>query len=271
MIKIRYWILAIFSAMSIHVFAFGMYTIKYPETFQPVPPLQEAGIEIDISMLEATTIEKQQATAAAQPMTDNAEETAAAVAQKPHIDPEPSPAKRTESKKPLQQTEIKKAVNTAPLTRQPDSIIDSSEMLAATTEPAQENTTATQNQLENTQIADQGSAAESSPVSSQVNTSMQQAAQQTYFNLLARTLAEKKRYPGISRRRGEQGVVQLFFIVIRDGQIREARIENSSGYPRLDEAVLEMLNQAQPLPPFPDDMSQKQLEVKVPVAFELNS
>lgn len=108
MIKIRYWILAIFSAMSIHVFAFGMYTIKYPETFQPVPPLQEAGIEIDISMLEATTIEKQQATAAAQPMTDNAEETAAAVAQKPHIDPEPSPAKRTESKKPLQQTEIKK-------------------------------------------------------------------------------------------------------------------------------------------------------------------
>lgn len=66
MIKFRYWFLAILSAMSIHVFAFGVYTIKYPHQLQTVPPMDEAGIEIDISMLDVTTLEKQQATAVAE-------------------------------------------------------------------------------------------------------------------------------------------------------------------------------------------------------------
>ena len=65
--------------------------------------------------------------------------------------------------------------------------------------------------------------------------------------------------------------MQLFFVVTRNGHIRESRIEASSGYQRLDRAVLEMLEKAQPLPAFPDEMSQQQLEVKVPIAFELSS
>ncbi|HCD04677.1 MAG TPA: energy transducer TonB, partial [Methylophaga sp.] len=67
------------------------------------------------------------------------------------------------------------------------------------------------------------------------------------------------------------GVVQLFFVVNRDGKIKASRIDASSGYQRLDQAVVEMLEKAQPLPAFPAEMSQQQLEVKVPIAFELSS
>jgi protein TonB len=273
MIKFRYWFLAILSAMSIHVFAFGVYTIKYPHQLQTVPPMDEAGIEIDISMLDATTLEKQQATAVAEKKTAIEDESTISQVQEPDIAPETMEhkTKRTEVIKPLQQTEIKKSVNTAPPEDKLELKHNTSEILAATSDPAHINTANSEKQLEKTQIADQGEAAESSSISSQADAALQQAAQQTYFNLLARTLAEQKRYPGISRRRGEQGIVQLFFIVTRNGHIRESRIEASSGYHRLDQAVLEMLEKAQPLPAFPDAMSQQQLEVKVPIAFELSS
>lgn len=273
MIKFRYWLLAILSAMSIHVFAFGMYTLKHPHSLQLAPPVNEAGIEIDISMLDATTMEKQQAAAASEPMTDIEEQTAVTEVQQPHIEPVPLEQKRpkTETIKPLQQTDIKKAVNTAQPADQLELNPRTSEKLAATAELAEQAATDSKKQLEKTQIAEQGETAESSSVSSQAAAALQQAAQQTYFNLLARTLAETKRYPSISRRRGEQGVVQLFFIILRDGNISESRIDASSGYERLDQAVMEMLDNAQPLPAFPEEMSQQQLEVKVPIAFELSS
>ena len=273
MIKFRYWVLAILSAISIHVFAFGMYTLKHQPRLQLVAPIKEAGIEIDISMLDATTMEKQQATATSEPLTNIEEESAITEVQERNDTPVQveENISKTEVVKPLQQTEIKKAVNSAPLSDNAEPESDSSEVLAATSAPAEKPTANSEKQLEKTQIAEQGESAESSSISSQTVSALQQAAQQTYFNLLARTLAEQKRYPSISRRRGEQGVVQLFFVVNRDGKIKASRIDASSGYQRLDQAVVEMLEKAQPLPAFPAEMSQQQLEVKVPIAFELSS
>ncbi len=97
------------------------------------------------------------------------------------------------------------------------------------------------------------------------------AAQKSYYSELAATLAKHKRYPMASRRRGEEGIVKLFFVVDRDGNVLDFRITQSSGSKRLDEAVISMLKKAQPLPSFPDDMLQSQLEVNVPIAFQLNT
>lgn len=273
MIKFRYWFLAILSAMSIHVFAFGMYTLKHPHQLKPVPAVDEAGIEIDISMLDATTLEKQQASSAAEPLAKMDDESTVTAVRHPNNDPIDVDSTTTPSEMvtPLQQTEIKKAVHNAPDFDALEPETSSSEDLAATAEPAAKDATNAVTQLENTQIAEQGEATENASSSSQAAAALQQTAQQNYFNLLARTLAEKKRYPGISRRRGEQGTVQLFFIITREGKISESRIEISSGYQRLDQAVMEMLENAQPLPAFPEEMSQQKLEVKVPIAFELSS
>ena len=47
----------------------------------------------------------------------------------------------------------------------------------------------------------------------------------------------KPAYPSLSRRVGEEGVVVLEFTIEADGQISGAKVKQSSGYPRLDEAA----------------------------------
>ena len=44
-------------------------------------------------------------------------------------------------------------------------------------------------------------------------------------------------YPGESLRRRESGAVQVRFSVLRTGEVAEARVVNSSGWPRLDRAA----------------------------------
>lgn len=55
----------------------------------------------------------------------------------------------------------------------------------------------------------------------------------------------KPAYPELSRRREEQGSVQLKFLVAADGHVVESQVEQSSGYPRLDEAARAGLSKCQ--------------------------
>lgn len=45
-------------------------------------------------------------------------------------------------------------------------------------------------------------------------------------------------YPPSSRRNGEEGVVVLLLYVLEDGKVGEAKVQTSSGWPKLDEAAL---------------------------------
>ncbi len=94
-------------------------------------------------------------------------------------------------------------------------------------------------------------------------------ARPSYYSQLAAHLARHKQYPSSARRKGEEGVVTLSFTLARDGRVLDYRIATSSGSPRLDEAVVEMLNKAAPLPPFPEEITQQQLSIRLPIAFAL--
>lgn len=52
------------------------------------------------------------------------------------------------------------------------------------------------------------------------------------------------RYPAASRRLGEEGAVHLLVLVAADGRVADARIESSSGYPRLDQASVDCVRAA---------------------------
>ncbi|PCJ33046.1 MAG: energy transducer TonB [Gammaproteobacteria bacterium] len=95
------------------------------------------------------------------------------------------------------------------------------------------------------------------------------AAERSYYSELAARLAKHKRYPSRARKRNQEGVVTLFFIVNREGKVLESRISKSSGHKRLDEAVLKMLRKASPFPPFSEDMQQQQLSINIPIEFKL--
>jgi protein TonB len=77
-----------------------------------------------------------------------------------------------------------------------------------------------------------------------------------------------RRYPTASRAKQEQGVVYLRCRIDRDGQVLAAAIERSSGSTALDQAALDTLQRAAPLPRIPKERPDP-LELSIPVEFSI--
>lgn len=92
-------------------------------------------------------------------------------------------------------------------------------------------------------------------------------AEADYASVLLAWLERHKEYPRRAQQRRQQGVVLLYLVIDRNGQILDARIQESSGYRSLDKATIDMLDRATPLPPMPDDMHEERLELVVPVQY----
>lgn len=90
-----------------------------------------------------------------------------------------------------------------------------------------------------------------------------------YINVLRYWLERNKTYPKNARRHRMQGVVHLYFRVTRDGLVLAHEIRKTSGHSVLDHEAEAMLERAQPLPKFTDDMKGGYLDVVVPVLFSL--
>lgn len=82
-------------------------------------------------------------------------------------------------------------------------------------------------------------------------------------------LERYKHYPQSARSRSQQGVVRLRFTMDRSGHVLSARIAQSSGVPALDDEVLTMIDRAAPLPSFPPEIPQAQLDLLLPISFSL--
>ncbi|HEY8331447.1 MAG TPA: energy transducer TonB, partial [Pseudomonas sp.] len=83
-------------------------------------------------------------------------------------------------------------------------------------------------------------------------------------------LNRHKRYPEDARRRGQQGVVKLRFVVDGRGQVLSFALAGKSGSASLDRATLQMIRRAQPLPVPPAELLQDgRLEVVAPFAYSL--
>ncbi|AVT76218.1 cell envelope biogenesis protein TonB [Rhodopseudomonas palustris] len=91
----------------------------------------------------------------------------------------------------------------------------------------------------------------------------------SYRQRLAAHLQRFKRYPTEARASGVQGTATLSFTVGRGGQVLSARLARSSGHPALDAETLAMVSRAQPLPPFPPEITQASLNFSVPVNFSV--
>jgi len=92
----------------------------------------------------------------------------------------------------------------------------------------------------------------------------------SYAGVLAAHLSRYKSYPISARRQGREGTARLRLVVDRTGRVLDARIAQSAPFPEFDEAAMSMLARAQPLPPFPNGMTETEIVVMVPVTFELS-
>ncbi len=96
-----------------------------------------------------------------------------------------------------------------------------------------------------------------------------QAAQRRWYAALVEKLREYRRYPPAARRLGQEGVVTLLIEVAAEGDLRQAEVRTSSGYPLLDQAATHLLHEAaaalhgQLLPP-------GGARLEIPVAYRLD-
>ena len=78
-----------------------------------------------------------------------------------------------------------------------------------------------------------------------------------------------KRYPKAARSRGEQGTVRVSFAINASGGIVSARVSRSSGSAELDQAALDMVRRASPVPAPPPEIAGSRLNLSLPVRFDL--
>lgn len=84
---------------------------------------------------------------------------------------------------------------------------------------------------------------------------------------LAAHLERHRRYPASARASGVEGVVHLHFTIDPSGSVVAHGVARSSGSPALDEAAIEMIRRASPLPPPPGAVAA--VTVTAPVSFRL--
>lgn len=83
-------------------------------------------------------------------------------------------------------------------------------------------------------------------------------------------IARFKRYPVYARAHNLEGVVQVRFIMDRQGRVLDAWIDTSSGQTTLDEEALATIARASPLPAVPERWPSK-IQVAIPVEFALRT
>jgi periplasmic protein TonB len=90
-----------------------------------------------------------------------------------------------------------------------------------------------------------------------------------YLERLRRWLNKYKRFPEEAQKQKQHGQLVVSFTILRDGTVRDPHVERSSGFPLLDDAALQMLRDASPVPPLPEKYRAPQVAVDLPVEFSI--
>ncbi|HMW49272.1 MAG TPA: energy transducer TonB, partial [Cellvibrionaceae bacterium] len=76
-------------------------------------------------------------------------------------------------------------------------------------------------------------------------------------------------YPSESKKLGEEGPVGLALYLNEEGKVQEARVETSSGFPRLDEAAVKQATKAWKFEPCTEDGKPVACWYKIKFRFQL--
>lgn len=91
----------------------------------------------------------------------------------------------------------------------------------------------------------------------------------TYVRDLATHLQATQTYPRKARRNGWEGIVVVKLHLEPTGAIERVELAQSSGFDVLDQAALQAVQDAQPLPAFPVGVSAPALILNIPIRYQL--
>jgi periplasmic protein TonB len=85
---------------------------------------------------------------------------------------------------------------------------------------------------------------------------------------ILRRVEELKRYPSEARLDRAEGKVVLKAVIRADGSVDDVAIYQSSGYPSLDQAAVELMRRAAPFE-LPRPLGKAKMTVKIPMSYRL--
>ena len=96
-----------------------------------------------------------------------------------------------------------------------------------------------------------------------------EALENEYLSKLRYLIEKNKIYPNSAKRLNQMGKVHLYFVISKDGQIRNAKILKDSSFKKLDEAALEILSKINKFEPIPEKLNKNSWEITVPIIYEI--
>jgi len=93
-------------------------------------------------------------------------------------------------------------------------------------------------------------------------------AASNYKGKVVAKLRRAKKYPRAARRARLTGTARVAFTIARNGSVSGIRLSRSSGHTVLDQAALDMVRRASPMPKFPSDIKLVRMPLQVPVRFD---
>lgn len=160
------------------------------------------------------------------------------------------------------------AVEPEPVVREPEPVVREPEPSVA--EPKPPTTEPAPAVAEPTPAASPEPATETQPAPTTVALlAGQSTATDNYLGQLMRHLGRHFVYPRRAQRLGQEGTPIVLFSFDRSGTLLEWRLQEGSSYTLLDQAALDLLKAAEPLPAIPDDMSGSRFSFTLPVRFHL--
>jgi len=90
-----------------------------------------------------------------------------------------------------------------------------------------------------------------------------------YQDSVKQRIQEERRYPRWALRLGREGAVQISFILLSSGEIKDVRLLGSSGIGELDTEAIAAVKRAGPFLPFPDNFAKSELQFEVDIVFRI--
>ena len=90
-----------------------------------------------------------------------------------------------------------------------------------------------------------------------------------FLDSIRKKIESKKKYPPAARNVGVEGRSEVRMTILKDGQLANVVVINSSGHEILDKAALRSVRDAAPFPPIPKQIGRDSIEMSINLVFKI--
>ena len=104
-----------------------------------------------------------------------------------------------------------------------------------------------------------------------IEESRERTLRDRYQQIISARIKQFEEYPAVAKRRHWEGTTMVQLRLSPDGKVMDMSVVGKSGYEILDEAAVNMIRKALPLPAPPEGLRGRDQTVLVPIKFKLES